>query len=353
MGRNHFRRRRMAGAHNVHPAPQHVRREGGCFQKRSIASRRAVGVGMVPGRVELADQRGKAQRSRRKGPSTETPLSISSIRRTMPHPAQRQSPRQTPPHPPGATTQPPRARHKPADHPAEEKGVHPGAPARRADDGRTCSPQHRTPCRHPRQYPPPQSAEPRGCATTYGPAGLRKPNARRKHRISENLVTMEFPTMGHKKRARQIKHYVSFQSKLIQTPGRSPSKADKARGLCPSRRRRAIHWRPSGPTTPSKGSPLAGIQGAEPRALLAYRTASPRRNSWVRSSSFCLRAGSSFRSTAARVSVSWSGRLAPMMGAVTTGLARAQAMAAVVREWPAPVTSLRSSSTLLNSRACQ
>ena len=50
---------------------------------------------------------------------------------------------------------------------------------------------------------------------------------------------------------------------------------------------------------------------------------------------------------------SCSGRLAPMIGAVTALLASTQATDSVTRDTPAWSASLRSSSTVSNSRSCQ
>src|SRR6202042_3328067 len=77
------------------------------------------------------------------------------------------------------------------------------------------------------------------------------------------------------------------------------------------------------------------------------------RYSWGTSSSRRLSSSSRANSVAARLAASWSGRLAPMIGAVTAGLASTQATASVTRSAPAVPASLRMASPVSNSRAEQ
>ena len=86
---------------------------------------------------------------------------------------------------------------------------------------------------------------------------------------------------------------------------------------------------------------------------LAQRAASPKRYSRVISSSSLLSSSVITNSAAARLASSCSGRLAPTIGAVTVGFASTHATERVTRETPSRRASLRSASTVANSRSCQ
>ena len=86
--------------------------------------------------------------------------------------------------------------------------------------------------------------------------------------------------------------------------------------------------------------------------LTPYRSESTARYSAVISSTLAFTSGESGVAPA-RLSLSCSGRLAPMMGQVMAGLEATQATARVARLIPASAATPRNASTVANWRSCQ